>query len=94
MLNWLPPFVYLAFVLGVCLFGPEERRPELQARVKNDINYYLSVALVVIVFSILASMTYRSYFMAAVAWIAAVVAIFISQRRLFAPTEPPPPEAF
>jgi hypothetical protein len=94
--TWLVPFIYLAVVLGLYLFGPQERRSELQLRVRGDLNFYLLCDIILVPLAIWATLDWRHRWIDYFTWAVMLVLLVISVRRMFAvpePTEPdePPP---
>lgn len=94
---YIAPFVYLAVMLGIFLFAPEERRSETQQRIRRDINFYLTMELVIVGLAMIGLSLYRSRWLLWFgwpAWIIALALIGISVSRVFRTEEPEPPSAF
>jgi len=94
---YIAPFVYLAVMLGIFLFAPEERRSETQQRIRRDINFYLASELAIVLMAMVALWLYRSrwvYWFGWPAWVVTLILIGISVARVFRTEEPEPPSAF
>ncbi|PKO18075.1 hypothetical protein CVU37_07065 [candidate division BRC1 bacterium HGW-BRC1-1] len=97
---WLTPFIYLGVLLSLYLAAPGMKKPEVQTRMKNRINTFLGMALMIVV---LAVMAYLKAFggprtaptaLTWIAWAALVGALVYAANIAFAPKPETPPSAF
>ena len=97
---WLAPFVYLGVVLSLYLSAPSLKKPDVQKRMKTQINTLLGLALVMVVLAVTAYM--QAYggprtgptTLAWVTWIALVATLIFAATISFSAEPPAPPSAF
>ncbi len=77
------PFIYVALVLGIFLFGPQERRTQIQAAARRELNFYIICDLVLVALTIAATLTYRQIWIDYAAWGALVILGGVSARKLW-----------
>ncbi len=93
--TWLAPFVFAAVILGIYLYGPEERREQIQKRIRTDLNFYLSSDLVLVAAALLDMVfLWRARWADWTVWILLAVLLGVGVRRVMAEPPPPPPSAF
>ncbi len=83
MQTWIVPFIYLAVMLGIYLFGPRDRRATIQEAARGDLNYYILCDLALVALSIVATLTYRPVWLDYVAWGALAVLGGLSARKIW-----------
>jgi len=93
MLVFLTPFVYVAAMAGLYMYGPEPRRPTIQSNLKSRPNFYLGSAVALVILALVADYTvvYGKSWLAILAWLATIALIVLSAQRAMAspPKEDP-----
>ena len=84
--SWVVPFIYLAVILGFCLFSPEHRRSEIRSRLLREPNHYLVTELILILAAIVSTIFSRQHWMTGLAWLLLVCATVLSIRKILTPT--------
>src|SRR5262245_21727212 len=89
MFVYLAPFLYIASMLAVYLYAPEERRVVAQKNIRTEPNFYLICGVILTFLSIFGyrSAYYGSWWLAALTWLVAIIMIVVSARKAL---EPPP----
>lgn len=90
--TWLTPFIYLAILLGVYLFAPQERRADVQHRMRTDPNFYMICDIVLMPLAIWATLDWRHHWIDYFCWVLMVVLLVISIPRALKPPAPVEPE--
>jgi len=89
--TWLVPFIYLAIVMAVYLFAPTGRRPQVQAHLRRDPNFYMILDIILVAVAIPATLLWRQHFLDYAAWGLLVVFAVISIPRILAAKLPTTP---
>lgn len=88
--TWVIPLIFLAAMMGVYLFTPEESRNRIRDRMKVLINELLIAELILIFPSLLAYVFWRQHWMRYVPWLLLIAAIVYCVRKIFEKSDEPP----
>ena len=94
--TWLVPFFYLAIMLGIYLFAPQDKRADVQKRMRTEPNLYLICDIVLVFLAIPATLDWRHRWIDYLTWLTLVITLLISVPSALKdstpaePDEPPP----